>query len=163
MLTSAKPTPAAPRANNQWLEVTPGERFNFRVSSEDTAGAYVMFEVVADPRNGVPMHIHKNEDEHFLILEGTLRLANGDELVDAPAGTAVTVKRGVPHAWANMTNTPVRYLIVFSPGRIEEMFRQNIAAKDDPAAAAATADRFGTVVIGPPIAEGLYTFASPRP
>src|ERR1700687_5631940 len=27
---------------------------------------YVL-EVVADPRNGVPIHIHKNEDEHFLV------------------------------------------------------------------------------------------------
>lgn len=131
MLTLAEATPSAPPANGQWLEATPGERFNFRVSSEDTAGVYMMFEVVADPRNGVPVHIHKNEEEHFLIVEGTLRVANGDELVDVPAGTAVTIKRGVPHAWANMTNTLVRFLVVFSPGHIEEMFRQNIAAKDD--------------------------------
>jgi hypothetical protein len=64
---------------------------------------------------------------------------------------------------ANMTDTPVHYLIVFSPGHIEQMLRQNIAAKDNPAAAAATAARFGTVVVGPPIAEGIYTFAAPRP
>jgi quercetin dioxygenase-like cupin family protein len=154
--------PAAQQTSGQWLEATPGERFYFRVSSQETAGVYMMLEVVADPRNGVPMHIHKHEDEHFLILEGTLRLATGDELVDVPAGAAVTAKRGVPHAWANMTNTPVRFLVVFSPGRIEELLRQNIAAKDDPAAVAANSDRFGTVVVGPPIAEGLYTFASPR-
>jgi hypothetical protein len=43
------------------------------------------------------------------------------------------------------------------------MFRQNLAVKDDlAAAAAATANRFGTVVVGPLIAEGLYTSASPR-
>jgi hypothetical protein len=36
-----------------------------------------------------------------------------------------------------MTNAPVRFLVVFSPGHIDEMFRQNIAAKDDLAAAAA--------------------------
>jgi mannose-6-phosphate isomerase-like protein (cupin superfamily) len=145
------------------LEATPGESFNFRVSSEATAGLYAIFEVVADPGNGVPRHIHKNEDEHFLILAGTLSVAIGDELVDVPAGATVTAGRGVPHAWANMTNVAARFLVVFSPGRIETMFRQNIAAKGDLAAMAANAERFGTVVVGPPITEGLYTFVSPRP
>jgi quercetin dioxygenase-like cupin family protein len=154
--------PAAQQTSGHRLEATPGERFNFRVSSEETAGVYMMFEVVADPRNGVPMHIYNHEDEHFLILEGTLRLAIGDEPADVPAGAAVTARRGMPHAWANMTDTPVRFLVVFSPGRIEELFRQNIAIKNDLAAAAANSDRFGTVVVGPPIAEGLYTFFSPR-
>jgi quercetin dioxygenase-like cupin family protein len=154
--------PTVRQTMGHWLEATPGERFNFRVSSKETAEVYMMFEVVADSGNGVPMHIHKNEDEHFLILEGTLRVANGDETIDVPAATAVTVKRGVPHAWANMTNAPVSFLVVFSPGRIEKMFRQNIAAKDDPAAIAANADQFGTVIVGPPIADGVYTFVSPR-
>jgi mannose-6-phosphate isomerase-like protein (cupin superfamily) len=53
-----------------------------------------MLEVVADPRNGVPMHIHTNEDEHFIVLEGTLRIANGDTTLDAQAGTAITVSKG---------------------------------------------------------------------
>jgi hypothetical protein len=37
-----------------------------------------MLEIVADPRNGVPMHIHNNEEEHFIILEGKAFIANGD-------------------------------------------------------------------------------------
>lgn len=159
MTISVKAKTTGQRADDQWLEATPGELFKFRVSSLDTKGIYTMFEVVAESRNGVPMHTHRNEDEHFVVLEGTLRLANDDE----PAGTAITVKRGVPHAWANMTDAPVRFPIIFSPGRIEDMFRQNIAATDDPVAAAANAERYGTVLVGPPIADGLYTFANPRP
>ncbi|WP_079537934.1 hypothetical protein [Bradyrhizobium lablabi] len=42
-------------------------------------GAYTMLEVVADPRNAVPMHIHKNKGEYFIVLEGTLRIANGNQ------------------------------------------------------------------------------------
>jgi len=38
-----------------------------------------MLELIADPRNGVPMHIHQNEDEHFIVLEGSLHIANGDK------------------------------------------------------------------------------------
>ena len=33
-----------------------------------------MLEIVVDHRNGTPMRIHQNEDEHFIILEGTAHL-----------------------------------------------------------------------------------------
>jgi hypothetical protein len=38
-----------------------GERYIIRTTSEEVNGAYSMLEVVADPRNGVPMRIHDNE------------------------------------------------------------------------------------------------------
>src|SRR6266851_4884109 len=47
--------------NGEWLETTPGERFTIRTSARETKGIYTMLEVVADPRNGVPIHVHKNE------------------------------------------------------------------------------------------------------
>ena len=36
------------------------------------------------------MHMHDNKDEHFIVLEGTMRVANGDTISDALAGTAAT-------------------------------------------------------------------------
>ena len=82
--------------NDEWLQVTPGERFKVRIASSQTMGAYAVIEIVADPHNGVPLHIHGREEEHFIVLEGTLDIAAGDRRWDAPAGTSVTVKRGVP-------------------------------------------------------------------
>lgn len=64
--------------HGEWLQVTPGERFNIRVPSAQTNGAYSVIEIVANPRNGVPLHIHNKEEEHFIVLEGTLDIANGD-------------------------------------------------------------------------------------
>src|SRR5882672_11869069 len=107
----------------QWLHVTPGERFKIRVSSAQTMGAYSVIEIVADPGNGVPLHIHSKEDEHFIVVEGTLDIANGDRRWDAPAGASVTVRRGVPHAWSNPSDTPLRMLVIFSPGQIDGLFR----------------------------------------
>src|SRR5262249_30617240 len=85
-------------------------------------GAFIqcLLELIADPRNGVPMHIHQNEDELFVVLEGSLHIASGDQRFDAPAGTAVTIGKGVPHAWCNLTNAPLRMLVIFSPGNIED-------------------------------------------
>ena len=95
-------------SKSEWFEITAGERFSIRVSSEETESAYTMLEVVADHRNGTPMHVHQNEDEHFIILEGTAHFAYGDKTVDAPAGANITVSKGIRHAWCNLSEGALR-------------------------------------------------------
>ena len=153
---SAGDLPAA-----EWLQVTPGERFKIRTSVKETEGAYSVLEFVVDPRNGVHKHIHKNEDEHFIILEGSLHLAVGDKVLDVPAGASVTVTRGVQHAWCNLSDAPVRMLSVFSPGHIEGLLKA-IAARQSNDELPALIEKFGLVIAGPPLHEGIYTITSPR-
>ena len=159
-MTASKKSTGAPLAA-ELLQVTPGERFKIRTSVEETDGAYSMFEFLVDPRNGVPKHIHKNEDEHFIILEGSLHIAVGDKVLDAAAGTSVTVARGVPHAWCNLAEAPVRMLAVYSPGHIEEFFKA-IAARRSNDELPALAEKFGLVSAGPTLREGIYSIISPR-
>jgi mannose-6-phosphate isomerase-like protein (cupin superfamily) len=147
------------QSSSEWFHISPGERFKLRTSAVETEGAHTMLEMMADSRYGTPMHIHNNEDEHFIVLEGTLHIANGDKTFDAPAGTTVTVGKGVPHAWCNLHAIPLRLLIVFSPGGAEELFRE-VAARDSDDIAAIL-DRFGCRIVGPTLLEGVYTFNSP--
>ena len=86
------------RAN--WLQTRPGERCLIRVPAADTNGAYSFVEIVSDPGDGTPLHVHRNEDEYLFVLEGTVRLALGDKIFDAEAGTMVTLPKNIPHAWA---------------------------------------------------------------
>ena len=151
---------APQQSENEWLQATPGERFKIRIRAEETQAAYTMLEMVADPRNGVPMHIHKNEDEHFIVLEGTLHIANGDKRLDAPAGTSVTVNKGIPHAWCNLSQNPLRMLVIFSPGHIEGLFRQIAARQSDDIAA--ILETFGCLIVGPTLLEDLHSIKSPR-
>ena len=147
---------------NKWSEVIRGERYNIRISSDEMNGAYSMLEVVADPRNGVPMHVHDNADEHFIILEGKAFIANGDRRAEVAAGSSITISRGVPHAWCNLSeDTPVRMLVIFSPGGLEELFRKH--AQTEPADMTALANKFGTRITGPALFDNLYTILSPRP
>jgi mannose-6-phosphate isomerase-like protein (cupin superfamily) len=127
-------------ATDEWQQVTPGERFKIRVSSAQTMGTYSVLEVVADPHNGVPLHIHDREEEHFIVLDGTLDIAIGNRRWEAAAGSSAIVKRGEPHAWCNPSDTPLRMLVVFSPGHIEGLFRA-AAAVDDVDEIAAIAGR----------------------
>lgn len=152
---------ARKQGNGEWLQVTPGERFKIRISSAQTMGACSVIEIVADPHNGVPLHIHNKEEEHFIVLEGTLDIAIGDRRWDAPAGTSATVKRGVPHAWCNPSDTPLHMLVVFSPGHIEGLFRA-AAGVGDVDKITAIAARYGTQLIGPPLHERVHSIYSPR-
>jgi mannose-6-phosphate isomerase-like protein (cupin superfamily) len=146
--------------NSGWLEVTPGERMRFLTSSESTNGAYMVLECVADPRNGVPMHVHDNEEEHFIVVEGALHLVEGGRALDLTAGMAVTVKKGVPHAWCNLSGAPVRILCIFTPGRIEALFRSVSSGQDFDVAVLAA--QHGTRIIGPALRDDLYSIMSPR-
>ena len=158
--TSPSQLPISHESKNEWSEITPGERFSIRVSSEETNSVYTMLEIVADHRNGTPMHIHQNEDEHFIILEGTAHLACRDQTVDVPAGTSISVSRGIHHAWCNLSKTPLRMLVLFTPGGIDEMFRTTAQGGDNNIAA--LLEKFGTRIVGPTLVDNIYTRFSPR-
>ena len=49
---------ACDQTNDTWLQATPGERLRIRVTSAQTMQAYSVIEIVADPHNGVPLHVH---------------------------------------------------------------------------------------------------------
>ncbi|RYZ89581.1 MAG: hypothetical protein EOP04_06460 [Proteobacteria bacterium] len=45
-----------------------GDNQTIKLSSEDTNGAFIMFEQSNDPGVGVPLHVHENDDELFYII-----------------------------------------------------------------------------------------------
>jgi mannose-6-phosphate isomerase-like protein (cupin superfamily) len=132
---------------SEWLQTRPGERCLIRISAADTNGAYSVVEIVSDHGDGTPIHIHQNEDEHFIILGGTARIASGDKTFDAAAGTAFTLSKGVPHAWYNLSNSPLRMVVISTPGGIEEILR--LIAKGGDIDIMALVEKFGVRIVGP--------------
>ena len=61
----------------EWLQTRSDERCLIRVAAAETSGAYSVVEIVSQPGDSTTMHVHQNEDEHFLILEGTVRIDPG--------------------------------------------------------------------------------------
>ena len=74
------------------------------------------------PRFIAPLHLHRNDDEAWYVLEGTLCVRVGDSDVEAKAGSGVFVPRGTPHTYWNPGPGPLRYLLVMSP-RIYELIQ----------------------------------------
>ncbi|MBA3441197.1 MAG: hypothetical protein H0T92_15140 [Pyrinomonadaceae bacterium] len=51
-----------------------GDKITIKLTGDDTNGAFMMFENTNPPEHGIPMHVHRNEDETFYILEGEVVL-----------------------------------------------------------------------------------------
>ena len=130
-----------------WLQTRPGERCLIRVPAADTSGVYSFVEIVSDPGDGTPLHVHQNEEEYLFVLEGAVRLALGDRTFDAEAGTMVTLPRNIPHAWGNRTNAELRMAFIVHPGGAEEALR--VIAKGEVVDIPALAAKVGVTVLGP--------------
>jgi quercetin dioxygenase-like cupin family protein len=93
------------------------------VTGDQTAGALAVVEHELAPRAlGAPMHIHEREDEISHVLAGRLGAQVGDTVVEAGPGDTVVKPRGVPHAFWNPGDEPVRFLELITPAGFEAYF-----------------------------------------
>jgi mannose-6-phosphate isomerase-like protein (cupin superfamily) len=71
-----------------------------------------------------PLHIHRNEDEVFHILEGSMRIhIDGTERI-ANAGETVLAPKGKPHSFRVESRDGARCLTITSGGDFENMIRE---------------------------------------
>lgn len=74
---------------------------------------------------GPPLHVHHEQDDTIMVVEGKLRVQVGEEFVDLTAGDLVSVPKGVAHTFANLEREPARVINVMIPGgfdlALEEM------------------------------------------
>jgi quercetin dioxygenase-like cupin family protein len=104
--------------------VVMGQRLTIRVTPAQSNGACMVFDMIADPGLGVPMHVHDHEDELFIVRSGAARfVVNGREII-LEAGDTLFGPRGVPHAWEAIGDEPLDASVTILPGRLETMFRE---------------------------------------
>lgn len=81
------------------------------------------------PRWIAPLHLHRNDDEAWYVLEGKLHVRVGQQVVEASAGAAVFVPRGTVHTYWNPGPGLVRYLLVMT-SNIYALIQEIHAMKD---------------------------------
>src|SRR5436190_14094106 len=62
------------------------DQSTFKVTSEETGGAYAILEQKIPPGHGPPLHVHRHETEIFYVLEGEFEITIGEQKVTAAAG-----------------------------------------------------------------------------
>lgn len=132
-----------------------------RATAGDTGGAYTVHEQWITPAGNPPPHVHRDEDEAFLVLSGSIDVTVGDVTVAVGAGGFAFGPRGVPHTYA-VTSDVAHLLVISSPSGAERFFRavgQEAPAlalpeptAPDVAAVVSTAAAHGITILPPPAA-----------
>jgi quercetin dioxygenase-like cupin family protein len=147
--------------DEQWYWY-PFHTLTVKATGNATGGTCSWMLVENSPRQGVPFHKHRYEDESFYVVDGTFEITVGDATVTGGPGTYVYGPRNVPHRWTNMGSARGRLLNVFAPSGIEEFFlavgvpirssserpKVDVAAFD--AKASSIREKYGVIRTGPP-------------
>lgn len=134
MLTTEQTVKAVTANDGTHLTVL-GDQITIKLTGDDTQGAFMMFENTNPPGHGIPMHVHRNEDETFYILEGEVEVQLGDKAITAHAGDTVFLPRDVPHGFRITGDKPAHMLITVAPAGFENYFAEmSRIAPDDPRA-----------------------------
>lgn len=93
-----------------------------KATVEQTEGRFAVLELLAPKGFAAPLHLHRAEDEFFLVMAGEVRVQHGDTVIEATAGSLVYGPRNVPHSF-HVDSAEARLLLIFGPGGVEGFFR----------------------------------------
>ncbi len=148
-----------PHGSLEVLDMGGGSVLSLKVTGQQSHGVVTVLEGVV-LAGGPPLHVHEAEDEVVICTEGELAYQVGQERGALEPGGLVWFPRRVPHALANLSDRPARFLTVVTPSGIEDFFR---AQRDylaevskgqpfDPAAFSTVPGHETRAVVGPPLA-----------
>jgi quercetin dioxygenase-like cupin family protein len=131
----------------------------WKVTTEESGGAFMLFEDAMDEGKATPLHIHPESDETMYVLDGEILMhLDGNDHRVGPGGLAVA-PRGVPHAFM-VVSKQVRMLCLHTPGSCDAFYLDasaplgEIPEADrtiDPSVVQASAQRNpGIELLGPP-------------
>ncbi len=105
--------PVIPNAEAREIPWRQGYR-NFVLAGRDEGLACIAGYSILETGAGAPLHVHKDVDEIFIVVEGTLDLRLGGERRLVAANHTIAIPAGVPHAFVAVGPAPVR-MFTFMP------------------------------------------------
>jgi quercetin dioxygenase-like cupin family protein len=102
-----------------WL----GQLAEIKATAADTGGQMTIVEVSCAPGFEAPLHVHHREDEAFWILEGSVTLYVGEQVIETTRGDYAFGPRNVPHRYTAGPDG-CRMLYICTPGGFENLVRE---------------------------------------
>ena len=137
------------------LQSGPGRDLVFKVTGEETGGAFDYFVVDVAPHGGPPLHVHHEQEETIHVLRGRFKVQIGDETFHCDEGGFAYLPSGVPHAFLNLTDEAGEIVVVYTPGGGHRFYKElGPLTRDgtpDRAAVAAVFEKYGMTLLGPPL------------
>jgi quercetin dioxygenase-like cupin family protein len=137
------------------LQSGPGRDLVFKVTGEDTGGAFDYFTVEVAPHGGPPLHVHHTQEETIHVLRGRFKVQIGDETFELGEGGFAYLPSKFPHAFLNLTDEPGELIVVYTPGGghhfYEELGPATRNGTPDRATVAAIFEKHDMSLLGPPL------------
>jgi quercetin dioxygenase-like cupin family protein len=137
------------------LQSGPGRDLIFKVTGEDTGGAFDYFIVEVGPKGGPPLHVHHKQEETIHVLKGQFKIRIGDSIYYCQEGGFAYLPSKVPHAFLNLTDEPAEIIVVYTPGGghkfYEELGPLTRNGSPDRKVVAQVFEKYGMTLLGPPL------------
>jgi quercetin dioxygenase-like cupin family protein len=99
-----------------------GDEVTIKLTGEQTGGKFTLWINITPPGGGPPPHYHLDEDELFMVREGTLRFFANDQWTQVGPGGVVFAPRRTVHTFRNVGDSPSRMTILTQPSGFEVFF-----------------------------------------
>ena len=137
------------------LRSGPGRDLIFKVTGDNTAGAFDYFIVEVAPHGGPPLHVHHAQEEAIHVLKGRYKIQIGEETFYCDEGGFAYLPSGAAHAFLNLTDQPGEIIVVYTPGGghrfYEELGPATRNGTSDRAVVAAIFEKHDMSLLGPPL------------
>lgn len=137
------------------LQSGPGRDLVFKVTGEETGGAFDYFVVEVAPHGGPPVHVHHSQEETIHVLKGWFKVRIGEEVFRLKEGGFAYLPSGLPHAFLNLTDQAGELIVVYAPGGghkfYEELGPMSRNGSPDPKQIAALFEKYDMTLLGPPL------------
>lgn len=140
------------------LQSGPGRELIFKVTGEDTGGAFDYFIVEVAPHGGPPLHVHHLQEEVIHVLKGRFKVRIGDSIFYCDPGGFAYLPSNVPHTFLNLTNDAGEIIVVYTPGGGHKFYEEfgpiSRNGPPDPTVLGPLFAKYGMTLLGPPLSAG---------
>lgn len=139
------------------LQSGPGRDLIFKLTGEDTAGAFDYFIVEVAPHEGPPLHVHHKQEETIHVLKGKFKVRIGEEIFYCNEGDFANLPSKVPHAFLNLTGEKGEIIVVYAPGGGHKFFEElgplMHSGSPDKKVVAQLFEKYEMTLLGPPLSQ----------
>jgi len=139
------------------LHSGPGRDLIFKVTGDDTNGAFDYFIVEVAPNGGPPLHVHHGQEEIIHVLKGQYKVQIGEEFFRCNEGGFAYLPSEVPHTFLNLTDEPGELIVVYTPGGGHKFYEEfgpiarSGTGPPDPKIMGPLFEKHNMTLLGPPL------------
>ena len=110
------------------LTLGSGLEVSFKVDEAEAEGRYALAIATVGPGHpGTTPHVHREHDDVFFVVEGTIAFEVATEMFEVPTGTFVAIPRGLAHRWWNPRSESAMFVNIHVPDYGFESFVRELS------------------------------------